>query len=199
FAGLLVLLLLTTLSRKLSRTAADAFRIGVPAAIALALYAILHVEGRYVGFFMALLFMAMLLMVDVEWHVLRAVSTVVSISLVVASAVEVIKQYPNRSSVPAEWSIASGLLAGGLHEEDGVASVGTMIVHVWPRLVRARVVAEVPQDGVADFWNATPDTQRQLLDAMRRAGAKVVVGTVPATCSAAAKWTRIPGTDTSYL
>ena len=86
-----------------------------------------------------------------------------------------------------------------LHEGDGVASVGTMIMYVWPRLVRAHVVAEVPQGAVADFWNATPDTQRRLFDAMRRAGAKVVVGTVPATCSPAAKWIRIPGTDTSYL
>ena len=110
-----------------------------------------------------------------------------------------IKQYPTRSSLPFEWSIAAGLGAQGLRNGDGVASVGTMIMHVWPRLVRARVVAEVPQGEVTAFWNAAPDTQRRVFDALRGAGAKVLVGTVPDSCSTAAGWTRIPGTSTSYL
>jgi len=198
FAGLSILLLLTAQRRKLAATFRDALRIGLPAGLALALYAILHVEGRYVGFFMALFFIAMLLLADVERQVLRAVSIVVAISLFTATAVEVIKQYPTRSSLPSEWQIASGLEAQGLREGDGVASIGIMIMHAWPRLVRARVVAETPQDAIDAFWNAAPETQRRVFDAFRRAGAKVVVGTVPATCASAPGWTKIPGTDTSY-
>src|SRR5438270_4619303 len=81
YAALTILLLLTAQRRRLSWMAGDALRIGIPAALTLGLYAILHVEGRYVGFFMALLFIALLLLVDVERHVLRAVSIVVAISL----------------------------------------------------------------------------------------------------------------------
>ncbi len=199
FAGLLILLLLTNWRGESAIRTTGAFRIGVPALLALCLYAVLHVEGRYVGFFMALLFIATLLRVDVERRLLQAVSLVVAISLVVASTVEVIKQYPTRSSLPSEWSIAARLEAQGLRHGDGIASIGTMIVHVWPRLVRGRVVAEVPQGEVTVFWNAAPETRQRVFDALRRAGARVLVATVPDTCSTAAGWTRIPGTSTSYL
>jgi len=147
---------------------------------------------------MALLFIAGFLIVDVEPRILRAVSIVVAISLFIASTVEVIKQYPSRSPLPAQWPIAAALEAGGLRGGDGIAGVGTMIGHYWPRLMRARVVAEVPQSAVGDFWNATPATRRRVFDLMQRSGAKVIVGGQPDTCAAEA-WTRIPGTETWYL
>jgi hypothetical protein len=194
FAGLAILLVLT--GRR--RLPADALRIGIPAAAALALYGVLHVEGRYVGPFMVLLFLAMLLSADVDWRVLRGVTAVVVISLLVATIVELMKQYPSRSALPPEWPIAAGLHANGLHDGDGVASVGTIIGSAWPRLARVHVVAEVPSIAVNEFWNAPAETQQHLFDALRRAGARVLVGTVPDTCESTAGWTRIPGTNTSY-
>jgi hypothetical protein len=194
FGGLAILLVIT--GRR--RPTRDAVRIGLPAILALALYGVLHVEGRYVGPFMVLFFMAMLLSVDVEWRVLRGVSAVVVISLLVATVVELMKQYPTRSAFPAEWPIAAGLQANGFREGDGVASIGTVIGASWPRLARAHVVAEVPTDSITEFWNATPETQRRLFVALRRAGARVVVGAVPDTCTAKSGWTQIPGTSTWY-
>jgi hypothetical protein len=196
FSGLAILFVLTGRRRDSS---SDALRIGFPALLALGAYAVIHVEGRYVGGFMALLFIAMLLFTDVERRLLQAITAVVVISLVVASCVEIIKQYGTRSSLPEQWPIASSLAANGLHEGDGVASIGTMIMNSWPRLARAYVVAEVPQDSVADFWNATPEVQRRVFEIMQRSGAKVIVGKVPAECTSAAGWTRIPGTDTLYV
>jgi 4-amino-4-deoxy-L-arabinose transferase-like glycosyltransferase len=196
FAGLVILLCLTGRRWKLT---GDALRIGIPALLALSLYGVLHVEGRYVGPFMVLLFMATFLTINVEWPVLRGVTAAVVISLLVATTVEVIKQYSASSPLPVEWPIAAGLETGGLRQGDGVASIGTMIGHSWPRLARARVVAEVPDDAVIEFWNATPDTQRRVFGALRRVGAKVLVGTVPETCSRAEGWTKIPETGTWYL
>jgi hypothetical protein len=198
FAGLAILLLLTRWRREFLTTSGGALRLGLPAIFALLLYAVLHVEGRYVGFFMVLLFLAMLLLVDVEQRVFRAVSAVVVASLLVATLVEVIKQYPARASLPAEWPIAAGLETVGVHNGDRVASIGGMIMHSWPRLAQTQVVAEVPQDSVADFWNATPDTQEHVLDGFRRAGARVLVGSVPDAFKGAG-WIRVPGTDTWYL
>ena len=147
---------------------------------------------------MVLLFLGMLLLVDVEQRVFRAVSAVVVASLLIATLVEVIKQYPARASLPAEWPIAAGLETAGLHKGDRVASIGNMIMHSWPRLAQTQVVAEVPQDSVTDFWNATRETQEQVLDVFRRAGARVLVGSVPDTFKGAG-WTRVPGTNTWYL
>ena len=195
FAGLAILLVMTGRRRTLQR---DALRIAVPAVFVLCLYAVLHVEGRYVGGFMALLLMAMLLIVDVEWRLLRGVTAVVVTSLVIASGVEVIKQYGTRTSLPLQWPMTAYLQANGLREGDGVASVGPMIMHSWPRLARVHVVAEVPPDAVADFWNATPDTQRLVFETMRHAGARLLVGTVSVTCSTATGWKQIPGTDTWF-
>ncbi len=194
FAGLVILLIVN--GRR--RVSGDALRIGIPALLALGLYGVLHVEGRYVGPFMVLLFLAMLRTVDVDWRVLRAATAVVAISLLVGTIVELMKQYPARSAFPPEWPIAAGLRAGGLHEGDGVASIGTMIGLSWPRLARAHVVAEVPTFFATDFWKAPPVTQRQLFDAFRKSGARVVVGNVP-DCGSGGPWTRIPGTNTWYL
>jgi hypothetical protein len=194
FAALAILLVVTG-RRRLS---GDAFRLGIPAIFALALYGVLHVEGRYVGPFMVLLFLSMLIAVDVDWRVFRAATAIVVISLLVATIVELMKQYPARSALPPEWPIAEGLYANGVHDGDGVAGIGTTIGVSWPRLARVHVVAEVPMDSVDAFWNATPDTQQRVFDALRHAGATVLVGTVPAQCTAAAGWTKIPGTNTSY-
>jgi 4-amino-4-deoxy-L-arabinose transferase-like glycosyltransferase len=196
FAGLAILF---TLARRRRETVQDAVRLALPAIAALCLYGLLHVEGRYVGTFMALLFISAFLIIDVEQRVLRAVSLVVAISLFIASTVEVIKQYPSRSPVPIQWQIATALEADGLRAGDGVAGVGTLIGHYWPRLMRARVVAEVPQNAVPDFWNATPETQKRVFDRLRQAGVNVLVGTPPDTFAAEAGWTRIPGTDTWYV
>jgi hypothetical protein len=194
FAGLGILLIVS--GRR--RPPLDAIRMGIPAMCALALYGLLHVEGRYVGPFMVLLFLSMLISVDIDWRILRAATAIVVISLLVAAIVELMKQYPARSALPPEWRIAEGLHANGLRDGDGVAGIGTMIGLSWPRLVRAHVVAEVPMDSVDAFWNAPPDTQQRVFEAIRRAGATVLVGTVPAQCNSGAGWTKIPGTNTSY-
>jgi 4-amino-4-deoxy-L-arabinose transferase-like glycosyltransferase len=195
FAGLAIL---AVISRR-RRPPAEAVRIGVPAILALGLYGVLHVEGRYVGPFMVLFFMSILISVDVDWQIWRAVSAVVVVSLAVATMVELMKQYPTRSAIPLEWPIAAALRSNGLRDGDGVASVGTVIGASWPRLARAHVVAEIPTESITEFWNATPDTQRHLFVALRRAGAKVIVGAVPDSCPAAAGWTRIPGSKVSFL
>jgi hypothetical protein len=194
FAALVILLVIT--GRR--RPSGDALRLGIPAIFALALYGVLHVEGRYVGPFMVLLFLSMLISVEVDWRVFRAATAIVVISLLVATIVELMKQYPARSAFPPEWPIAEGLHANALHDGDGVAGIGTTIGVSWPRLARVHVVAEVPMDSVDAFWNATPDTQQKIFDLLRRAGAAVVVGTVPAQCESGAGWTKIPGTNTSY-
>jgi 4-amino-4-deoxy-L-arabinose transferase-like glycosyltransferase len=194
FAALAILLVIT--GRR--RPPGDALRIGIPALLALALYGLLHVEGRYVGAFMVLLFLSMLISVDVDWRILRAATVVVVASLLVATIVELMKQYPARSALPPEWPIAAGLHANGLRDGDGVAGIGTTIGVSWPRLARAHVVAEVPTDSVDAFWNAPPATRQRIDDAFRRAGAAVVVGVVPAPCQSGARWTKIPGSNTSY-
>jgi len=194
FAALAILLAIT--GRR--RPPTDAIRISIPAICALALYGVLHVEGRYVGVFMVLLFLSMLISVDVDWRIFRAATVIVVASLLVATIVELMKQYPARSALPPEWPIAAGLHANRLRDGDGVAGIGTMIGLSWPRLARTHVVAEVPMDSVDAFWNAPPETRQRIYEAFRRAGAAVVVGAVPAQCESAAGWTKIPGTNTSY-
>jgi len=195
FAGLAVL---AVIARR-RRPPTEAVRLGAPAILALGLYGVLHVEGRYVGPFMVLLFISILISMDVDWPSWRAVSAVVVVSLIVATLVELMKQYPTRSAQPLEWPIAAALQSNGLHDGDGVASVGTAIGATWPRLARAHVVAEIPTDSVTEFWNAAPDTQRQLFAVLRNSGARVIVGAVPDTCPTAAGWTRIPDSRVSFL
>ena len=82
FAGLAILLLLT---RRRPDVFGDAIRIGFPAIFALGLYSLIHVAGRYIGGFMALLFIAILLIPSVEQRTLPDVNAICGGSLPVAS------------------------------------------------------------------------------------------------------------------
>ena len=65
----------------------------------------------------------------------------------------------------------------------------------WARLARVRIVAEIPEWGVENFWAADPDIKQRVLETFARTGAKVIIAErVPASPSTSA-WQRIAQTD----
>jgi hypothetical protein len=195
FCGLLILILLTSGERR-RENATVALRCGGPAIFGLLVYGVLHVEGRYVGALLVLLFAAMLLLVEVDSRVRRATAAVVTVSLIAYCAAELVKEAGAGAGIPAQWPVAAALAKEGLRQGDAVASVGTTISHSWPRLARVRVVAETPDDCV--FWTADANTQRAVLERARSAGARAMVSSTPPCVTPGEGWRLLPNTNVWY-
>lgn len=196
--GLLILVLITERERRRNHWRL-AWRCGAPALFALLIYAVLHVEGRYVGVFQVLLFAAMLLLVDVDVRLLRAAALVMSASLILYCAAAVTKQAGSVAATTPEFQIAEAVKSAGIRPGDAVASIGTMISHSWPRLAGVHVVAEVPDWDVREFWDSGDAKKENVYALAKATGARVIVGSEPPQCTRVSGWRRLAGTSLWFL
>jgi hypothetical protein len=97
------------------------------------------------------------------------------------------------------WEVATALRAAGVRPGDRVATVGTGDTAYWARLLRAQVVAEVPDSAVAALWAAPAGARDQLWRAFADVGVTAVVaaavpaGTGPAAGAVATGWRPLGG------
>jgi len=90
----------------------------------------------------------------------------------------------------ADYLHASGIPSGGK-----VAEVGDPLFdHIWAHLAGVTIVAEVPQEAVLDFWSASPEVRRHVLDLFVQAGAKVAVAKVVPHGKEAEGWKKVGNT-----
>ena len=187
-----------------------------PALFGLALYIQVHLEGRYIAAFVAILAITPFLLVESPRR-----KTAILILLVAGSAADLSLQL--RPAVframrhadmqrGGQWDIASYLTQSGLEPGDKVASVTTLndIRCTWAYAAGLRIVANIgndaysPQNQQQDFqlfWT-DPATQQDVLRLFREQGAvAVIVPTAPTapTSAISANWQQIPSTDTWIL
>ena len=176
-----------------------AWRLALPPLLVIALYGIVWVDIRYVGGFVALLFLAMFVAVAdaAAPSLLRVAAAVVSVSILATTVAAVAAESAERLSEPHDWGTAMALTRAGLRPGDGVASVEMMIDRYWARHAGARVVAETPDGSAREFWSIDPPRRAALLDAFRRAGATIVVAPAPG-CSLHEGWVPLPGNELWY-
>jgi hypothetical protein len=75
-----------------------------------------------------------------------------------------------------DWQVAEDLRRRGLRPGDTVAVLGQELrADYWARLAQLRVVAELPEDSLETFWQATSQKQAFILDAFACTGAKILV------------------------
>jgi hypothetical protein len=152
----------------------------VPGLAGLGLYALVHVEYRYIASFVLLLYMAAFSGVRIpESRCSRIVIAVISLTITaisVVSAARYVVRNPiyTRSATPVYWEAARALKERGIQPGDKLAVVAT-----WPmgetvpfvaRLARAQIVAQVNRRD--QFFAAPPSTQSQVLRAIAASGAK---------------------------
>ena len=177
----------------------------LPALAALAMYALVLVHPRYVGTFVAVawtgLFAGLRLPSGIESKKIIIPAT---LALVIAMGAPLTRAAVHsltngiRHRPHPQWQVAQALHQMGVAPGDKVARVGGTFGADWARLLRARVVAEVPRTSAPEFWTAAPSVQEQVLKVLRQTGARIVVAQqippleefVPAP-----GWTRIGKSD----
>jgi hypothetical protein len=188
----------------------------LPSLLGIALYVQVHLEGRYIAPFVAILAIAVgcpifgadLSRVDQGDTPSTRFAHLGAIILIAATLLTL---YPRLkpTSPSDQWRMAAFLVQSGLHPGDKVASVSTLndIRCTWAYAARLHIVADIgndaytPQDQQRDFnlfWSQ-PAVQQDVLRLFRQQGAAAVI--VPHAQSPALNpsWQSIPGTDAWLL
>ena len=186
--------------------------IWVPGVIALGMFALVHVEPRFLGGWLILLFAGAVCacLLPTDPSVRRAVWCIGAATLVTAGAALILQasreavgsdHAEGRSSEDA--TIATALLSHGLHPGDDVAVVGDGTGAYWAHLARLRVVAEIPAGSASrsehpalDFLQSGSEVRQKALKILEQTGARAVILTIgdSAPSIMPAPWRRIDGT-----
>jgi hypothetical protein len=190
--------------------------IWAPGVIALAMFALVHVEPRFLGGWLILLFAGAICACSLSpdpgtfravWCIGAATLITTGAALILQASREAvgIDHAAGRSSQDA--SIAIGLLNSGLHPGDAVALIGDGTGAYWAHLARLHIVAEIPAGSASrpghpalDFWESSVEKQQRVLRILEQTGASAVVtgsqlsfeGSVPSIVPS--PWKRIDGT-----
>jgi 4-amino-4-deoxy-L-arabinose transferase-like glycosyltransferase len=183
------------------------FLIAIPV-ISLLLYALVHLESRYVGPFFAVLGAS--LFASILWaddspnrRLFTSIAAVQLLMLLWYFAPPAINhiRHPWVEEKGSYEDIAAGARKMGLQPGDQIASVdfSNLGMAMWARLARVQIIAEVyywpgSHEGTTSFWTAGLASQEELLQQFSRAGARAVVSSDTPTGPEAYRWSRIGNT-----
>jgi len=179
--------------------------IAIPVA-AMVLYAPVHVEDRFLGGFILVLFLTLLAAVRPRPADQRSASYValaVFITVALSIADLTIRYATDHLAIPGvgpnstvEHLVAAEQLRRmGARPGDRVAIIGDGTGAYWARLAKLRIIAEImaANHGAEQFWRASELAQQQVYDAFANAGATLVIASCPPGTSDG--WQQIEGTN----
>jgi hypothetical protein len=200
--GLLALILLAGTTKDFIRTLKFYWMAWLPPLVALAMYGVVHVETRYVGGAIVVLWSVLFSAVPLRasgndsriWtSVAVAAALVLSFSIAAGAAGDATTSLRNQKS--SEWEAAVSLHQLGLQPGEPVAILGkTNSADYWAHLAQAHVVADLPFDALTEYWLSTPDERSRMLHLFAATGAKFLVTRVPPPNSAMTGWSRLRST-----
>jgi len=184
----------------------------LPCLAALGMYAMVHVEPRYlapflVTFSLGLFLSARLPAPDGGRRFCSAVAVLIllgyffPIGLPSLHVRQFVRDVAGRSQPDPDSpaAVAKGMYAMGLKPGEKIASLQWSLfgMSTWARLARAKIVAEVfywpekPMTFGNDFWKADPATQQQVINALAGTGAKFIVSQFPPPDASGSSWQRV--------
>ena len=173
----------------------------VPSILGIAMYIQVHLEGRYIAAFIAILALTPFLIFEIPR--LRAVILAV---VVAGTAANLTLQFRHTNLHPSDqWTIASYLTQSGLRPGEKVATVTTLnqIRCTWAYASGLHIVADIgndaysPQNQQQDFnlfWTG-PAIQQDVFKLFREQGAIAVIVPVATTPALSPDWQQIPNTQ----
>jgi len=212
----IILLLLSCYHRRPASVFWQLWFVWSPGVVALTMYALIHVEPRYLGGWLILVFAGIVCVCSLpnDASMRQAVLCIgAAILITVGAGIALqasreavgIDHAAGRSSRNA--SIAVFLLHNGLHPGDNVALIGNGSEAYWAHLARLHLVAEIPA-GISsrpghpaiDFWESGAEQQKRALGILERTGARAVIAGSQDSVAAAVpsvmppQWKKIGGT-----
>jgi hypothetical protein len=208
--GLVLLVLVMRHGQNVAST--GGWSLALVSLVALSLYVLVYVEGRYVAPFIVLLWAGLLLSVRLRpaagngaWLTAAATGVAAALAINVGAfhldgfnaltrIAPVVRAGPvSRTVRPSARpsAVAAELQRLGLERGDSIGVIGEAIAATWARLGRLRIVADVEPAQVEAFWAGTADQQQTVLNAFLEAGVHAVVAEPPSDGSVPGDWTRV--------
>jgi len=171
------------------------------------LYAPVHVEPRFLGSFVLLLFLTPIVGARMQRGDERAgtyIAVVVFLVMVVGALDVAYRFCTLRLAVPGNGPssalehvvVAERITQMGLKPGDSVAVIGDGTGAYWARLAKAHIMAEVmgANHDSRRFWRSSDAVQQSVLRVFASSGAKIVIADSP-TIVPNGEWIRIGNTD----
>jgi hypothetical protein len=171
-----------------------------PLVAALFMYALVHVEARFVGGFLLMLLMNFLARARLSsvkpapW--LPKATHIIVLAPVIAIAWSA-TQNVWEIAVPKsfeQWEVAQVLHNTGIPPSSDVGYIGTALDAYWAHLAQVRVIAEIPDPGVGSFVQARPEKKAEVMRKFREVGVKAVLTRYPGVAQSMQGWQPITGT-----
>lgn len=215
-AGFLLLYLRGCQRLRCAKEIAGQWSLIVPACVMLSLFALVHMEARYMGALVVLLWLGIFAGLRLperrtEQRLLAGVTILLCAAMLIsfipatAGAARAAFRDLKRGEDPrasAQAQVADSLRRIGVIPGDEVASIGYGFNALWARLARVRIVAEItsgsveaPTGDVARFWAADPSVRKKVYALLAGSGAKVIVANRVPGVVAADGWQRLGETD----
>jgi hypothetical protein len=187
--------LATTVSRHSLLAMRPSPMLVVPALAALALYALVLVQSRYVAAFALLLFAGLVppWTTDALSRRLRvgfAVGAVAGLPLFAYEA-RVDGSYWH-GSAQTRSNVVAALTARGVGPGSRIGFIGEAYDALWARTARLRFVSLVPVAEAPRFWELDPGGRAAVLQHMRQHGAQAIIAEAPARGVNVDGWERLP-------
>ena len=162
---------------------------------AFGLYALVYLEGRYIGAFLVLFWAGLFSSIRIPKSLLSqrlmAVAgailagcyllNIVSFNLEGLKRIGVLERSSGKESAQDQSPsykpvrLAEAVLEMGLKPGDDIAFIGYSFGAFFARLARLRVIAEISDDQAESFWRADPDRRSAVVEAIRKTGAKAII------------------------
>ena len=185
---------------------------------ALAAYALILVEPRYINAFGCLLMGSLLGLAlrnlkqgDAPFaaHVLMAAAILITVQVSPSLLFFVLEPFrtpdAQSSRIDADGNreegalsqarVTQALLKDGLIAGDGVAIIGSPYTNYWPKLAQASISAYIPSRDMEKFCNSGEGPDERTLQLTRATGARWIVTSSPLSGCPPGWWTGISGTD----
>jgi hypothetical protein len=167
-----------------------------------AMYAMMHIETRYVAAFLVLFWCGIIFSLPVprginsKWIAAVALVSIASFLLPMGRLIY-LRRSQGMGKVNSYAQAAAALEQFGVHAGDQVARISPKANDIAiERITRATVTAEVDLNDADKFWSAPVATQRDLLEIFALRGVKAVVATSPKlNLSNQSEWTRLGSTQ----
>lgn len=151
------------------------WRLALPAAFGMGLYALVHVEPRLVGAFFVVLWMALFAGLGAASGRIVVAATLL---VVAATGVKLVKAAALESAHVSnvQWEAAHELQRAGVPPGSSVAYFGqTTEADYWARLGGFKIVADIRNEDMERFWTAPESVRKEILRRVTAIGACAVV------------------------
>jgi hypothetical protein len=182
------------------RLAGGTWLVILPSLAALALYALVHVEFRFVAPFGLMLLLVTLARARIlsgaepgwvrRFHLVMVLAPAIAVAWAVSR--DLFDVIANKPYEP--WVVAQQLHTMGIPPGTEVGVIGSAGDTYWAHLGGMRIIAEIPEKEDLRFVAADAARRQQVLAVFSSVGAKIVVTGNAAVANPAEGWRQIPGT-----